>query len=70
MTQYFYLENAYLCVDCRAVHDSAMQCPACANRCGLQNLANVLDREHSETLAVLAAFNELMKEQPFPRRQV
>jgi hypothetical protein len=38
------LSSAYLCQDCDAVGNSAMQCPACASGV-LLGLAGVLDRK-------------------------
>ena len=41
------LKSAYLCQDCDAVGNSAMQCPACASGV-LLGLAGVLDRQEEE----------------------
>ena len=41
------LKSAYLCQDCDAVGNSAMQCPACASGV-LLGLAGVLDRKEEE----------------------
>lgn len=42
--QHIPLEAAYLCQDCNAIGNSAMQCPACASEV-LLSLAVVLNRE-------------------------
>ncbi len=46
------LRNAYLCVDCDAIGDSLVQCPACASRLGILPLITVLNRTHSEAFMV------------------
>ena len=38
------LNSAYLCLDCDAVGNSAMQCPACASQV-VMGLATVFQRE-------------------------
>lgn len=37
------LQAAYLCSDCNAIGNNAVQCPACASR-ALFNVAGVLNR--------------------------
>jgi|HubBroStandDraft_1064217.scaffolds.fasta_scaffold286375_1 hypothetical protein len=44
--QHIPLAGAYLCQDCNAVGNSAMNCPACASTV-LLGLAGVLDREEA-----------------------
>ncbi len=44
------LRNAYLCVDCDAIGDSPVQCPACASRLGILPLITVLNRTLKATL--------------------
>lgn len=62
-----HLQNAYLCPDCDCIGDDANQCHACANRCGLMNLAAVLDRDPVmvEARAIFGTLSELMREVPF-----
>jgi RNA polymerase subunit RPABC4/transcription elongation factor Spt4 len=43
---HFPLNRAYLCQDCNAVGNNAMNCPACASTV-LLGLAGVLDREEA-----------------------
>jgi hypothetical protein len=47
--QHFPLKSAYLCQDCNAVGNNAMNCPACASSV-VMNLASVLDRDLSLSL--------------------
>jgi hypothetical protein len=42
--QHMPLNSAYLCQDCNAVGNCAVQCPACASE-ALMGLASVLDRK-------------------------
>ena len=49
------LSSAYLCQDCDAVGNSAMQCPACASGV-LLGLAGVLDREVEVQRATMIEF--------------
>jgi hypothetical protein len=44
--QHIPLTGAYLCQDCNAVGNSAMNCPACASTV-LLGLSGVLNREHA-----------------------
>lgn len=64
---HFPLDRAYLCPDCSRVSSDANQCPACANRCGLMNLAAVLDRDPVmvEACAIFGTLSEVMREAPF-----
>ena len=45
--QHMPLESAYLCQDCNAVGNCAVQCPACASE-ALMGLAGVLNRRVEE----------------------
>ena len=58
------LERAYLC-ECGMIGDCATQCASCANRCGLMNLAGVLNRKPplmAETSLILSMLNEVGSE--------
>jgi hypothetical protein len=48
--QHIPLTGAYLCQDCNAVGNNAMNCPACASTV-LLGLAGVLNREEAESQA-------------------
>jgi hypothetical protein len=49
--QHIPLTGAYLCQDCNAVGNSAMNCPACASTV-LLGLSGVLNREHAAKAAI------------------
>jgi hypothetical protein len=48
--QHIPLTGAYLCQDCNAIGNNAMNCPACASTV-LLGLAGVLNREETESQA-------------------
>jgi hypothetical protein len=52
------LNSAYLCLDCDAVGNSSMRCPACASRV-LIGLAGVFDRKEQAAESKLLRFPEL-----------
>ena len=63
---HFPLAEAFLCQDCHAIGNWAVQCPACAST-HLLSMANVLDRSESATEAPAYAEGETWHGVPVER---